>query len=311
MVLWKWCAVTLRVGGSVVTLRAWDGRPVATGGQAARARSTLPAFCVGRAWAGPRKAGTLVAHQNAHGQHVADHLQKVASRVHFLVRQPPVMQWWRSQVSQWCEAGAGGRYPGDLAPLPVELAAHEEAAVLAAIHDHAAQRGWCLIGPHDVGDGPDAYKHPRARSVVKYAALKVAVAEYTEREARRLLRILKRLRGRLAKEKLVKIAPTFRFSRDCRCVTWGEQHFEFTVKQAACIALMRGRRWLGSDYILTNADEAYIALVGSERLADKLEGLELTSRFRDVFKGHGAWGTMILAHPTAKGLYRLASPLSL
>jgi hypothetical protein len=135
---------------------------------------------------------------------------------------------------------------------------------------------------------------------VWYAALKVTAEKYTASEARRLLGIRKKLRG--------KLIPPFRFSRDCRAVIWGNRHFKFSVRAAACIRYMRHRGWVAADEVLVHAADEYAAAFNSDAVATKLEGLAGTRRFRDLFKRSAAWGTMIVAHPKRKGLYRLAGP---
>jgi hypothetical protein len=190
---------------------------------------------------------------------------------------------------------------------------------LAAIHDHAAQLGVELIGPHDrdakKGDmsraeakkktkrkktvADNVEPGPITSAAVCYAVLKVAVSEYTEIDVTRLRTYLKNIRKELK--------PPFRFSSDYRSAKWGDKAFVFTLRQAACLSVMhREGDWLGAEDILFRAPKIYP--VKSAQVQRELSGLDRTSRLRDLFKGHSAWGTMIVSHPTTRNLFRLVRP---
>jgi len=81
-----------------------------------------------------------------------------------------------------------------------------------------------------------------------------------------------------------------RHSEDFRSVHWFGADYQFTASQAACIEVLwqaweAGTPELGQEFIVTEID------VQSERLVD-------------LFKGHPAWGKMIVPGST-KGAYRL------
>lgn len=231
---------------------------------------------------------------NARGQHVPVCLWNVARRVHRLASRPRLLEWWRRQVLQWCE-GDWGRTPAEYSPLPQALNLPEQCAVLAAVHDFAAEAGMELIGPHDGTESAACEPTP----ALKYAVLKVAVAECTEPEAKRLAGFARQIRK--------KLIPAFRFSPDFRAAVWGAQRFEFTIAQAACLSVMWRHRsdWLGPDYVLSQAAE-YPGR--SEAAKNSLERLQFAARLRDVFKGHPVWGRLIQVHPGKDGLFRLAPP---
>ncbi len=148
-----------------------------------------------------------------------------------------------------------------------------------------------LIGPHDSEGESTA-------AVVRFLVLRVAVADLAETDAPKLRRYLRTIRN--------KLCPPFNFGPDYRYARWGDQEFTFTDRQAACLAVMDGRGWLGSDYILTAAVDALPRRYGAG--AEVMDNLEVYPRFRDLFKGHEAWGAMIVAHPKRNNLFRLAPP---
>jgi hypothetical protein len=84
-----------------------------------------------------------------------------------------------------------------------------------------------------------------------------------------------------------------RHSADYRSVDWFGIHYDFTALQAPCIECLweaweNGTPDLGQEFIMAQA--------GAE-----------SRRLVDLFKGHGAWGTMIVPGAT-KGAYRLQEP---
>lgn len=91
--------------------------------------------------------------------------------------------------------------------------------------------------------------------------------------------------------------PVVTHSKDFAGVRWGGQTFQFNHRQRSVVAaLVQARReghdWVGQDTLL--------------ELADSDGG-----RLRDLFRGHPAWGTMIVsAHHTGGpvGAFRLGDP---
>ena len=237
----------------------------------------------------PTGATRMSLHRNARGEPVPEHLWKVTVAVHHLVARPGVEEWWRGLVREWCKMPLG-RTPAEYVVVPVEPTLAEECAILAAVHDYGAEEGMGTIGPHDrLGE--------LTEDAIRFAVLAVAVQELPDTDTARLMVILSGIRRLLF--------PSF--SRDFRAVQWGSEQFTFTVREAACLAVMRKYGgWLGGDAILVNASEAYP--VQSELVRQELEGLETCNRLRDVFKANPAWGALIEAHPTRKNLFRLARP---
>jgi hypothetical protein len=234
----------------------------------------------------------MLLHHNARGERVPSHLWAVVVRVHHLVSRPGTLEWWRGQVLQWCGMPLG-RTPGELATLPQEPTFAERCAVLAAVHDFGAEEGMEFIGPHD---RPEEV----TKAATRFAVLKVSVEEYTDADAKRLMGMVTGIRKMPF--------PPFTFSKDFRAAQWGDVQLAFTVKQAACIAVMRTHGgWLGGDFILANAGEAY-PVKKTESVRVELEGLECCGRLRDVFKGSPAWGSLIESHAERKNLFRLVRP---
>lgn len=84
---------------------------------------------------------------------------------------------------------------------------------------------------------------------------------------------------------------------DFAAVKWGDQTFSFTPKQRLIVAaLVRARRdghlWLSQEVLLEAAESE-------------------CGRLRDLFRGHPAWGVMVVSALDADGplgSYRLADP---
>jgi hypothetical protein len=216
------------------------------------------------------------------------------------------LAWFRAQVIRWCDGSSGERQgaaferwtrPAEMMPLPQEATPDEQAAILAAIHDLCAKYDADLIGPLDReadGDQPAEVTDAAQRFMV----LRVVVADLPATAVPILQRYLKAMRR--------KLRPPFEFSPDFRSVQWGDQEFTFSLCQAACLNLMNGRGWIGAHFILANAPDYYPDR--SKNAGAVLDKLEFSRRLRDLFRGHPAWGTMIVAHETTKNLYRLVPP---
>ena len=89
--------------------------------------------------------------------------------------------------------------------------------------------------------------------------------------------------------------PPARHSKDFRSVHWYGDGYSFTPTQAHCIK------------VLWEAWENGTPDVGQETILEHPEVEAESRRLADVFKGHPAWGKMIVKGGTA-GAYRLANP---
>jgi hypothetical protein len=92
-----------------------------------------------------------------------------------------------------------------------------------------------------------------------------------------------------------KDAPAARHSIDFRSVHWFGADHTFSATQAACVQ------------VLWEAWENGTPEVGQATILEHPEVEAESKRLVDVFKGHPAWGTMIVKGRTA-GAYRLAGP---
>jgi hypothetical protein len=88
-------------------------------------------------------------------------------------------------------------------------------------------------------------------------------------------------------------SPPARHSPDFRSVLWFGQYYSFTTGQAACVQIM----W--------NAWEQGTPEMAQQRILGDA-GLD-SACLLYVFKGHAAWGTMIV-HGGTKGAFRLQEP---
>jgi hypothetical protein len=89
--------------------------------------------------------------------------------------------------------------------------------------------------------------------------------------------------------------PPARHSKDFRSVHWFGVDHSFTPTQAACVK------------VLWEAWENATPDLGQETILEHPEVEAESGRLVDLFKGHAAWGTMIVKGKSA-GAYRLAEP---
>lgn len=90
-------------------------------------------------------------------------------------------------------------------------------------------------------------------------------------------------------------ANIYNASPDCSCVIYRGQQYTFTRKQRSVIQALLQAREEGYDFL---TQEALLELAGSDQL-----------RLRELFRGHQAWGTVIVpGHECGGrlGTYRLA-----
>jgi hypothetical protein len=83
-------------------------------------------------------------------------------------------------------------------------------------------------------------------------------------------------------------------SEDFRSLSWGEEHYTFSIKQADCIK------------VLVKAWVSGAPFVSQEHVLEEVEGEDENSqserlRLRDVFRKHPAWGTLIVQPPDGRG----------
>lgn len=84
--------------------------------------------------------------------------------------------------------------------------------------------------------------------------------------------------------------PSRRHTADFAAVVWDGQHYSFTSAQAAAVRLL----WEAYEQGLYDVrHESLASAVGSDR-----------TRMKNLFRGHPAWGTMIVSG-VAKGTLRL------
>jgi hypothetical protein len=86
--------------------------------------------------------------------------------------------------------------------------------------------------------------------------------------------------------------PAMRHSPDFCSVRWGDEDYTFSPNQQAALRVL----WEAHDNGTPGVrQETLLEAAGSEG-----------SRLRDVFRGHPAWGNLIV--PAGKGIFRLAEP---
>ena len=91
--------------------------------------------------------------------------------------------------------------------------------------------------------------------------------------------------------------PALAMSAGCEAVRWGETVYTFTLKQRMVVAALREARELGVHWV---SGDALMEAAESDN-----------NRLRDLFRGHPAWGTLIVSGLQAggrAGMYRLAEP---
>ena len=149
-------------------------------------------------------------HRNAKGGIVPSHLWEVAYKVNDLFM--TAEEQWRDQITEWTkqqidtlpslqphedelpaddDEDAVGRPAGEYAPLPLTLTTPEKYAILAAVHDFAADAQTERIGAYDE-EQLDSFKEG-----VPYTVLVLAVGNLPETDADRLMVILDDVRSDL------------------------------------------------------------------------------------------------------------------